>query len=231
MKRRELLDEAVRRKLRGMRHSVFMKDFLAAHPELRERQGKTMRTGLTPEVIARRSAAIRAAYDNPELLRRVSEKSKAAWAARRRLKTEMLRYTGRQRLIHRERWTRTAPEKRVQSTAAWIVAGQKAAREKRLLQPTRGERALMRVFDLLPFPYEREFQIGPYFADFYLPTRKWIVECDGFSHRNPEAQAADHKRDAFIRTAGYTVVRLEEKELLYDPARTVFKTIFEGVPV
>lgn len=57
-----------------------------------------------------------------------------------------------------------------------------------------------------------QFPIGPYFADFASPVGKCVIECDGVKyHQNPEKDA---KRDAYMRSKGWTVYRITGKPCL-----------------
>ena len=53
--------------------------------------------------------------------------------------------------------------------------------------------------------FSRQIEIEPYFADFLCRSRKLIVELDGFSH---DARIKyDAARDAFLRDAGFSILR------------------------
>ena len=52
--------------------------------------------------------------------------------------------------------------------------------------------------------FVRQFPIGPYFADFLCRKNKLVVELDGSQHAD---SAHDARRDEYINTAGYCVLR------------------------
>lgn len=53
--------------------------------------------------------------------------------------------------------------------------------------------------------------VGPYFADFLCRKERLIVEIDGWSHDvQPERDAV---RDAYLRGAGYQVVRFTNADV------------------
>ncbi|MCA0423067.1 MAG: DUF559 domain-containing protein [Proteobacteria bacterium] len=71
------------------------------------------------------------------------------------------------------------------------------ASEARLWSQLRGRR-------LGGFKFVRQSSIEPYFADFLCRERKLIVEVDGVQHERSEHDA---RRDAFLKTQGYRVMR------------------------
>jgi very-short-patch-repair endonuclease len=64
--------------------------------------------------------------------------------------------------------------------------------------------------------YDIQIRIGRYFADFVIAP-KTVVEIDGSIHRTPKRQAYDLKRDAFMRKAGYTVIRIPNEGVTVYP--------------
>ena len=57
--------------------------------------------------------------------------------------------------------------------------------------------------------FDRQYPIGPYFADFYFPKNKLVLEIDGKDyHTSPEQVAHDRKRDIYMNKQGYAVVRV-----------------------
>ena len=55
------------------------------------------------------------------------------------------------------------------------------------------------------YKFRRQQPIGPYIADFACLSRKLLIELDGSQHA--ERKAHDEERDAFLRRAGYRVLR------------------------
>jgi very-short-patch-repair endonuclease len=54
--------------------------------------------------------------------------------------------------------------------------------------------------------------VGPYIVDFVCLERKLVIEVDGGQHG--ENQAADVKRDMWLRSQGYEVLRFWNDEVL-----------------
>ena len=53
--------------------------------------------------------------------------------------------------------------------------------------------------------FVRQFPIGPYFADFVCRSHKLVIEVDGSQHAG---NIYDRERDAHMRDAGYSVLRI-----------------------
>jgi very-short-patch-repair endonuclease len=56
--------------------------------------------------------------------------------------------------------------------------------------------------------------IGPFVADFAFPDAKLVVECDGvYWHNRPQQKAKDRKRNYYLRSNGWTVLRFSEIDI------------------
>jgi very-short-patch-repair endonuclease len=60
------------------------------------------------------------------------------------------------------------------------------------------------------FKFVRQQPIGPYCADFVCRERHLVVEVDGGQHAD---SAGDRRRDAYLATLGYRVVRIWNNEV------------------
>ncbi|MBC6980942.1 endonuclease domain-containing protein [Caulobacter sp. 17J80-11] len=65
--------------------------------------------------------------------------------------------------------------------------------------------------------FRRQHPFGPYILDFYCPQLKLAIEVDGQGHTMGDQPRHDIQRDAWLRTKGVEVVRLEAVEVLKDP--------------
>jgi very-short-patch-repair endonuclease len=61
------------------------------------------------------------------------------------------------------------------------------------------------------YKFVRQMPIGPYFADFACRAHKLVVEIDGSQHADSKY---DRKRDEFMRSAGYSVLRMWNVDVL-----------------
>jgi very-short-patch-repair endonuclease len=97
-------------------------------------------------------------------------------------------------------------------------AGVRVARARQLrTQPTKAEALLWqqlrgRRFD--SFKFRRQRPIGPYFADFVCMECHLVVELDGGQHVDDAAY--DAQRTAFMRQAGFYVVRFWNHDVLQE---------------
>lgn len=65
----------------------------------------------------------------------------------------------------------------------------------------------------LPVMVHRQKVIGSYIVDFYIAEAKLVIELDGSQHYDPEGQAADQIRDAYLNTLGLTVLRYSNADV------------------
>jgi very-short-patch-repair endonuclease len=56
--------------------------------------------------------------------------------------------------------------------------------------------------DQLGVRFLRQRPLGSYIVDFYAPTARLVIELDGGQHFEPEYQARDAKRDAWLKSQG-----------------------------
>ena len=62
------------------------------------------------------------------------------------------------------------------------------------------------------FKFRRQQVIGPYIVDFVCLSRHLIIECDGAQHALN--QVYDQKRDHFLKTHGFRVLRFWNLDVL-----------------
>jgi len=55
--------------------------------------------------------------------------------------------------------------------------------------------------------FRRQHPMGDYVLDFYAPSLKLAVECDGGQHGRPEATARDDQRTEWLKRRGVVVLR------------------------
>ena len=81
------------------------------------------------------------------------------------------------------------------------------AREMRA-NSTKEERRLWYDFlTKLPVKFYRQKIIKPYIVDFCCPSKKLVVELDGAQHYEENAVIYDERRNDFLASLGYTVLR------------------------
>ncbi len=80
--------------------------------------------------------------------------------------------------------------------------------------PTETEQAawhLLRGLRSRGFKFRRQYPVGPYIADFCCTELRLIVELDGSVHGQPSWARSDARRDAHLKSMGYTVLRFPQR--------------------
>ena len=78
---------------------------------------------------------------------------------------------------------------------------------------------------LAGYKFVRQFPLGPYFADFLCRKQKLVVELDGSQHAN---SAYDSRRDHYMNSQGYSVIRFWSHEVL-SQTTSVVETILAAL--
>jgi very-short-patch-repair endonuclease len=101
---------------------------------------------------------------------------------------------------------------------AWRVTPETRERARHLRrQSTEAEKIvwdMLRAHRLEGVPFRRQTPIGPYFVDFVAHRSHLVIEIDGGQHFAEEHQARDARRDAFLRSEGYRVLRFINLEVM-----------------
>ena len=85
-------------------------------------------------------------------------------------------------------------------------------------QPTRAEQHLWSALrnDELGCRFRRQSPFRAYILDFVSIPARLVVEVDGDSHLTDEEIEADAARDEVLRTAGFTVLRFTNEQVVAD---------------
>ncbi len=67
---------------------------------------------------------------------------------------------------------------------------------------------------MMGYQFRRERPILNFIADFVCFDLMLIIEVDGITHMDPEAQAKDAQRDDVLRSVGFEVLRFSSSEVL-----------------
>ena len=68
-------------------------------------------------------------------------------------------------------------------------------------------------FKNLSITVKRQYVIGNYILDFFIPSANIAIELDGSQHYETEAREADRKRDAELALVGINVLRYNNSEI------------------
>ncbi len=66
-----------------------------------------------------------------------------------------------------------------------------------------------------------------YIVDFVIG--KYIIEVDGESHRTLAAKCDDRKRDTYLSSLGYVVIRVKNQEIINNPDQVLYNLLTIGV--
>lgn len=75
--------------------------------------------------------------------------------------------------------------------------------------------------------FRRQHQIGDYVVDFFCLEEKLIVELDGEVHNTTERQRIDKKRDSYLNSLGFKILRFSNDELFKYPENVLKKIASE----
>ena len=67
--------------------------------------------------------------------------------------------------------------------------------------------------------FRRQHQIGDYIADFFCNDRKLVIELDGKCHRGSSQARKDKTRDAYLKSVGMMVLRVQNEEFFDNTER------------
>jgi len=76
--------------------------------------------------------------------------------------------------------------------------------------------------------FRRQHPCGPYILDFYCPARRLAVELDGGQHFQPDAEAYDQRRTAFLAKEGIRVLRFPN-DVIFCELGSVLEAIYLAV--
>jgi len=90
-------------------------------------------------------------------------------------------------------------------------------RRRRVVSPTGIEIALQSALSSLGIAFEAEFALGKFNIDIAIPSKKIAVEADGtYWHSLAKQKIADARKNAFLRSQGWIVMRFTEIEINND---------------
>jgi very-short-patch-repair endonuclease len=72
----------------------------------------------------------------------------------------------------------------------------------------------LRRKQMLGLQFYRQKPIAGYIVDFYCAEAKLVVELDGDSHYQEDAQAYDHIRDECMRSMGLQIMRFSNTDVI-----------------
>ena len=79
---------------------------------------------------------------------------------------------------------------------------------------------LWRLLKQSGLKFRKQHPCGPFVVDFYCPPAKLVIEIDGIVHDMGDRPERDDRRNGWLETQGYAVMRIPAREVLGDVART-----------
>ena len=76
---------------------------------------------------------------------------------------------------------------------------------------------LLYTFRTGGYHFRKQTPIGPYTVDMACHHAKLVIEVDGDTHGSDSARRNDARRDAFLASEGYTVLRVTNSDVVSNP--------------
>ena len=89
--------------------------------------------------------------------------------------------------------------------------------------------SIVRARRLAGLKFRRQHVLGRYIADFVCIRALLVIEVDGETHGNDEAEVRDAKRSEEIERAGFRVIRFWDDYVLNDREGGVAETILDAM--
>jgi very-short-patch-repair endonuclease len=97
------------------------------------------------------------------------------------------------------------------------AARERALRKRDATTESPLERHLARALDDAGINYVREYPVSRIHVDFALVDAKLAIECDGIRyHGTADARRRDARRDEFLRSKGWRILRFSGDQIRYD---------------
>ncbi len=65
--------------------------------------------------------------------------------------------------------------------------------------------------------FRRQYSIDKYIVDFFCPSEKLVIELEGAPHGEYHKIQEDEKRDRYLESLGFCVLRFENRFVFQDP--------------
>jgi very-short-patch-repair endonuclease len=65
--------------------------------------------------------------------------------------------------------------------------------------------------------FRRQYSIGSYIVDFCCPAEKLVIELDGNPHGEYHKIEEDTKRDEYLESLGFSILRFENRLVFQEP--------------
>jgi len=115
---------------------------------------------------------------------------------------------------------------------SWHVSSKQRSRTRLLRRSsTEAERIIwtaVRAHRLTGASFRRQTPIGPYIVDFVCHASKIVIEIDGGQHYEAENLARDARRDKYLASRGFRVLRFNNHDVMTN-RHGVLETVMAAV--
>jgi very-short-patch-repair endonuclease len=82
---------------------------------------------------------------------------------------------------------------------------------------------------LLGYRFQRQYPVGDFIADFACREARLVIELDGATHSTAEERDYDKRREAFMASQGWAVIRFWNADV-FDNLNGVLDRILQRLP-
>ena len=75
------------------------------------------------------------------------------------------------------------------------------------------EAKMRHALEKLKVNFQQEVKFGKFHADFVIPEKKIVIECDSYWHESKYVKERDDRKDTFLKKLGYQVFRFSETQI------------------
>lgn len=117
----------------------------------------------------------------------------------------------------KEQWNSLTKAQQLERISKWIKAGHKSFNSFSL-KPTSIEIKVKKQFDKYGIKYIQQKHINDgernYYLDFYIPSFKLVIECNGdYWHNKQDRKERDKRLETYVKSTGRNIVFIWEHEI------------------
>ena len=177
--------------------------------EKQKMRESNIRTAQSPKAKAKRSEATKRNWQNPEYRKQQTERLKNKWKSDKDYREKMLE------VQHNKK---NSDETKERMSKARIKYYKEHPDSLFSLKPTSIELKVKEQLDMIGIRYIQQQRINDgkrnYFIDFYIPSLKLVLECNGdYWHNLPEKKERDKALKEYVESTGRRIIFIWEHEI------------------
>lgn len=115
-------------------------------------------------------------------------------------------------------WESLTKEEQLERLKPWIDAGHNSTKDGKFLKPSSIEIKVKEQLDYFGIKYIQQKRVFDgkrnYFLDFYIPSLKLVVECNGdYWHNLPDKKVRDKQLKEYVKSTGRRIIFIWEHEI------------------